>query len=288
MSNKNVLKETLQRLHVLYTESNLRPGIFLKAGLKQGWNVVIGTDGQCGMAMSFTGWEGSFGKPRIDLTKLQASIGKSLFDLASERLESDSWQERSICVAALSALSQPLVTPPSIRARGFEISAENADFASCLRPDDIAAIVGYGGGIGKSLGKCKELHVLDMRPRESFLTTLITGTGIEFAPSEATVHPAKDNKEVLGRATAVSITGSALVNGTFEELLDYARNARLISVYGASAALIPDILFERGVHLVHSSRISDPAAFERGMVYDINMEAVMQRTQRQQTIRRRA
>jgi hypothetical protein len=68
MSNKqNLLEETLFRLRGLYTEYHLAPGVFLSAGLKQGWNVVIGTNGQCGMAMSFTGWDDSFGKPRLDL-----------------------------------------------------------------------------------------------------------------------------------------------------------------------------------------------------------------------------
>jgi uncharacterized protein (DUF4213/DUF364 family) len=74
------------------------------------------------------------------------------------------------------------------------------------------------------------------------------------------------------------------VNGTFDELLHYTRKARLVAVFGGSAGIIPDVLFASGVHMVQSSRISDPDAFERGMIYDLNMEAVMQSTQTQQTI----
>lgn len=48
--------------------------------------------------------------------------------------------------------------------------------------------------------------------------------------------------------------------------------------------MIPDMLFERGIHMVYCSRISDPDAFERGMIYDMNMEAVMESTQTQPTI----
>jgi len=284
MSNNNILKETLARLRDLYAKSGLKPGALLKAAVKQGWNVVIGSDGQCGMAMNFTGCADAFGEPQLDLAALQASIGKSLFDVASDRMDSKSWQERSIGVAAISALSQPFLTPISIRERGFEISPEDTDFASCLQPDDIAVIVGYGGAVQRSLGKCKELHVLDMRPKELFLGTLITERGIESTPSEVTVHPAQDNQNVLGRATIITITGSALVNGTLEELLHYAKNARLISVYGASAGFIPDVLFERGVHMVHSSRITDPEAFDYSVIYDMNMESVMQRTQQFQTV----
>jgi hypothetical protein len=55
--------------------------------------------------------------------------------------------------------------------------------------------------------------------------------------------------------------------------------------YGGSAGMIPDVLFAPGVHRVHSSRVSDPPAFERGMMDDMNMEAVMQSTQEHQAIR---
>ncbi len=284
MSEKNILKESLDRLHKLYAESDMEPGILTKVALKGGWNVVIGTNGQCGMALSFVGWIGAFREASLDIELLQASIGRNFFDVASERIDSESWQERSICAAAMSALSQPFVTPDSLEARGFKVPSENPDFAGCLEPDDIAAIVGYGGGVTRSMGKCRELHVLDMRAKEDLLTTLITDKGIEFAPTEINLHPAEDNKEVMKRATAVSITGSALVNGTFEGLLEMCKDARLITVYGASAGFIPDVLFERGVHMIYSSRITDPDAFESGIPYAFNMESVIRETQKHQTI----
>jgi uncharacterized protein len=284
MSERNILKETLARLHEFYRKSDIRPGNLTKVALKGGWNVVIGTNGQCGMALSFVGWIGAFREPHLDIEALKASIGKNLFDVASERIDSESWQERSICVAAMSALSQPFVTPSSLKTRGFEVPTDNPDFTSCLKPDDIAVIVGYGGGVERSMGKCKELHVLDMRKKEDILATIITNRGIEYAPAGVTLHPAEDNVDVMSRATAVSITGSTLVNGTFDSLIDLCKNARLISVYGASAGFIPDILFERGVHMIHSSRITDPDAFEVGIPYAFNMESVIRETQVHQTI----
>jgi len=237
------------------------------------------------MAMSFAGRKDVFGEQELDVHRLQTFIGKNLFSVASAYLKSKSWHERSIGVAATIALSQPFVTPQTLQERGFEIAEEGTDFASCLNPNDVVAVVGYGGGIKRLIGKCRELHVTDLRPPEDFKTMLVTDGEIGFVPEEAIVHPQRDNREVLGRATAVSITGSALVNGTFDELLRYAKKARLVTVYGGSSGMIPDELFARGIHMVHSSRISDPAAFERGMIYDLNMEAVMQSTQKQQTIR---
>jgi uncharacterized protein len=234
--------------------------------------------------MSFAGREDVFGRQRLDLLKIQTFIGKDLFNLATECLNSESWHERSVGVAAMIALSQPLITPESLLERGFEIAADGTDFAGCLNPDDVVAVVGYGGGIKRLIGKCRELHVTDLRPRDDFQTMLITDMKIGFVPEETIIHPQKDNREVLGRATAVSITGSAIVNGTFDELMSYAKNARLVTVYGGSVGMIPDEFFAAGVHRVFSSRISDPSAFERGMIYDMNMEAVMQGTQKQQTI----
>jgi uncharacterized protein len=288
MSNPHVLTETLSRLRQLYTQFGLTPGTLRRVAVKQGWNVVIGSDGQCGMAMNFTGWERAFGEPQLDFAQLQASIGDSLFNVAAGRLDMESWQERSIGVAAMSALSQPLLTPASLEARGFLVSPPDVDFASLIQPEDVVAIVGYGGAVARSLGKCKELHVLDMRSRESVLTTLVTEHGVGLVPTEVVLHPASEDEAVLGKATAVTITGSALVNGTFDSLLQWSAGARLITVYGASAGFIPDVLFERGVHMLHSSRITDPEAFDRSVVYDMNMEWVMQKTQQHQTVRTRS
>lgn len=127
MSDSNsTLNKTLERLRILYKRYALVPGAFVKAGLKQGWNVVIGTEGQCGMAMSFAGREDVFGRQQLDLQKLQSFIGNSFFSVAAAYLESESWHERSIGVAAMTALSQPLISPQSLLERGFEIAPEGA------------------------------------------------------------------------------------------------------------------------------------------------------------------
>jgi uncharacterized protein (DUF4213/DUF364 family) len=282
---QSIIDKTFDRLRSLYEKNGFKPGRFLKAGLKQGWNALIGSEGQCGMAMSFSGFEAAFGRHPLDVPRLQSFIGSDLFDVASAYIQSKSWQERSIGVAAMVALSQPLVTPKSLAARGFDAAYGKTDFAGCLKPDDIVCVVGYGGGIKRLMGRCRELHVTDMRPRESFQTTLITDGSVEFVPSSIVVHTESANREVLSKATAVAITGSAIVNGSLDKLLGYVLKARFVTIYGGSAGFIPDVLFEHGVHMVHSSRISDPHAFERGMINDLNMEAVMQRTQTMQAIR---
>jgi uncharacterized protein (DUF4213/DUF364 family) len=273
-----ILQEVYDQLEKLYAQERLTAGVLLKVGIKPGWNVLIGSDGQCGMALNFTGSESSFGAARLDVSRLQSYVGRNLFRVAADLLTAESWQERSIGVAALSALSQPLLEPAALRRRGIAIHDGNADFASLVRPDDIVAVVGYGGGVKWLLGKCRELHVTDMRPRHDF-QTLVIGHDVYYSPAEVHIHGEQENRAVLGAATAVSITGSSLVNGTFDELLSFAGRARLISIYGSSASLIPEPLFARGIHAVMTYHVSDPARLEAGMLNDLNMEGVVQSTQ---------
>jgi uncharacterized protein len=281
----NVLQQTFERLQSLYEKERLIPGRLTKVGLKPGWNAVIGTTGQCGMAMSFSGQSEAFGEERIDLDRLKSHVGRNLVDVTRDYLSSSSWQERAVGVASLSALSQPLLEPSQLGKRGFRVPDQAEYYSALLRPEDNVAVVGYGGGIVQLLGKCRELHVTDMRPRTNF-QTLLVGDRIEYTPAEVQVHPEKDNQEVIGNASVVIITGSALVNGTFAELMSYRRSPRLTIMYGASVGLIPDVLLEQGVDAIHSYRVSDPVAFENGVLREMNMEAVIQRSQKSQSIYR--
>jgi uncharacterized protein len=282
-----ILEETFQFLKYLYLQEGLNPGVFIKAGIKPGWNVVIGSSGQCGMAMNFTGAGGVFGKEVIDLDKLKSFVGEDLFSVARHYIASPSWQERSIGVASMSALSQPLLLPDLLKKRGHTMLGRNVDLTFFLKPEDIVTVVGYGGGIKRLLGKCRELHVTDIRPRREFQTLMI-GDTIEYMPDEVIVHSEDENKEALGMSDVVWITGSSLVNGSFKELVEYSSRARLIGMYGASVSMIPDALFRAGVSFIHSYHISEPAAFEMGAFIDMHMEPVMQNTQQQFAIQRSA
>lgn len=285
IQNKNILEEILESIENLYTRSTIKPGIFLKAGIKSGWNAVIGTEDQCGIAMNFKGWESVFGKPKMDTARIQSYIGKGLFELASDFIHSSSWQERALGIAAMSALSQPFLSPSSLEARGY-IVEEKQGLGRFLRSDDITVVIGYGGGISRLIDKCKELHVTDMRPRESFQTLLIDKK-IGFCPDGVHVHLAEENEMLLKRATIVHITGSTLVNGTFEELMGYMNEVRHICMYGASVSLVPEALFARGVNVIHSIQITDAQKFAEGLFTEMNMERVVYNTQKRQTITRK-
>jgi uncharacterized protein len=277
-----ILLPTLDRIRALYASTaGACAGRMRALVVKPGWNVVLGTEGQHGAAMNFSGYEGS----SLDTDKVRTWVGMPLFGVAQLALQCVSWHERSVGVAALSALSQPFLTPNALGARGIAVT--DRDFSSLLEQEDRAALVGFGGWVSRLRGRCREVHVTDLRPRNEF-QAMVIGDAITYSPDWVRVHGPEDNPEVLGRADAVAVTGSALVNGTMADLLEHARRARLVGVYGASAAFIPDVLFERGVHLVQAHRVSDPQAFEQGMLEEMSLEGSIQRTQIFQTLRRNA
>ena len=293
-----VLKETMTRLSRLYANTDLEPGKVHKIGLKPQWNVVIGSTGQCGMAINFTGIHnvshapglrssgtaedgGARDSRRVEF--LQSFVGKSLMELAESSLLSGNLCIRSVGVAALSALSQPFLVPDSLRSRGFHLQEGPGPLGDLIRVSDILTVVGYGGLVRGMHGKCKELHVTEMRPKEGFLTTII-GEEIEYGPQALFIHSDKENEAVLGRSDLIIMTGSILVNGTFAELMAYSRRARSIGLYGPSASLVPDVLFERGVDFVMSHRIRDPARFEYDMINDIDMETALKTHQARQVV----
>jgi len=279
---ETILLPTLERIRSLYASTaGVCAGRMRALVVKPGWNVVLGTEGQHGAAMNFGGYEES----SLDTDTVRTWVGMPLLDVAELALRRASWHERSVGIASLSALSQPFLTPNALTARGIAVA--DRDFAHQLETEDRVALVGFGGWVSRLRGRCREVHVTDLRPRDAFQAMVIADT-ITYSPDWVHVHGPEDNPKVLGGADAVAVTGSALVNGTMADLLEWSRRARLVCVYGASAAFIPDVLFERGVHMVQAHRVSDPRAFEEGMLEEMNLEATIQRTQTFQTLRRNA
>jgi hypothetical protein len=66
--------------------------------------------------------------------------------------------------------------------------------------------------------------------------------------------------ETVADANVVVITGSALVEGGLDALLDAARSARRVVLAGPTASPWPPPFFERGVHVLGGIRVRDGAA----------------------------
>jgi hypothetical protein len=143
LAPQDILETGYTKLAQEYERLDIEPGSVIKFGLKRTWNVVIGTHGCCGVAVSFRGNYAVYGddQRRLDIDELRPYVGASLFDVARDHMRSSIISERPIALAALNALSQPII---------LESTEEQAndppanDLRHLIRQDDLVAIIGYG------------------------------------------------------------------------------------------------------------------------------------------------
>lgn len=264
-----------------YHEERLQPGTVRLIGLKQAWNAIVGTAGQCGIAMNFTGKHAVYGEEaaHLPVEEVQSWVGKSLMDMARKYAGSPDFPRRSLALASMNALSQPFVNEKRLLGEGYRVDFE---LDRMIGKDDIVVVVGYGGMVPRMAGRCKELHVTDIRPRETFQTTVV-GKTISYEPHDICVHGADENERVMAKADVVLITASTLVNDTFREVVSYCKNCRVVGLYGPSGMLLPEALFGEGIDFVQSIRISNPAQFELDVVKDPDMEKALKDNQSRYT-----
>lgn len=274
----------LQRAYVMiremYHDKGIDPGKLRKIGFGNKWNYVLAEKDQSGLAFNFTADHAVYGE--VDdpeqFIVLQPFIGKPLFEFIEYLLLKQGLQMRSLCLAALNALSYPLTSLSSLKERGIPVSSdERYDF---IEREDIVTVIGYGGIVNQIYGRCKELHVSDMRPKHT-LVTLVVGEKIEYSPEKIVFHSAEDNAEILSKSDVVMISGCTIVNRTYQEIISSAKKARIIGMFGPSAQIVTDFLFSHGINYVASSRISNHScqeyqlrnAMDFGGAIKSNMEA---------------
>jgi uncharacterized protein (DUF4213/DUF364 family) len=283
-SNKtSILEETFIKLRSFYERKGIEPGTLVKIGLKPGWTVVVGTKEECGTAFRFSGPHKVYEGHQVNLEVLRQFVGQNLMDVVSGSIGSTLIPLRSVAVAAMSALSQRFLTVDSLTERRLQIWDDQSLLESVITPQDVVTLIGYGGMVQSVLGRCKELHVADMRPRESLLTTMI-GDEIEYEPKRLTLHGPEEDEALLAISDVVIITASSLINRTFDDLLHYASHARVVGLYGPSASIIPDVLFERGIDFIMSHHVINPQKFIDSIENDMNMESALRKFQKYQVM----
>jgi len=102
------------------------------------------------------------------------------------------------------------------------------------------AIVGHFPFIPHIRTIAKTLWVLELRPREDDL-------------------PASMAADVLPQADVIALTGTSLLNHTFEELIALCRRDAFVVMLGGTTPLSP-VLFEYEVDAVAGTLLADPAA----------------------------
>jgi uncharacterized protein (DUF4213/DUF364 family) len=71
-------------------------------------------------------------------------------------------------------------------------------------------------------------------------------------------QPPETAAEALGAADVAIITGSSLVEGGLEVLLEASRAARVVMLAGPTASLLPDPFFAAGVDIMAGVAITEP------------------------------
>jgi uncharacterized protein (DUF4213/DUF364 family) len=181
----------------------------------------------CGLASTAFEHEHSTEPPVLEAGSL---TDKSALELCEYAL-SGTLLERSIGLAAINSLLE--VNPACLR----QVNA--ADLLLEHGRGKRVCMVGHFPFISRLQEGVKHLWVLERRPRRGDL-------------------PADEAERVIPEADVVAVTGTALINGTMDNLLSLCRKDALVMVLGPTTPLSP-VWFHYGVSLVSGTIVTEPA-----------------------------
>ena len=169
--------------------------------------------------------------------------------------EEQSLAGRSLKTAILSALSQRLLNNQTLAQ--FGLSCRPVDnwqeaITSRVQPHDRVTLIGFGGGLDVlcTLPDVDHLYVCDLMFAETVYQSMAKDHIAQLC-----VHP--DKVQLASQVTATQmarseiccITGSAICNGTLDELLALAQGCREIILQGPSCSVFPIALFLSLIHI---------------------------------------
>ena len=222
----NIIDRLLASLQTDAPVREVRMGAFWTA-------IVLDTaPPRCGLASTLRGEEHE-GPPVRDAGRL---LERSALELAA-LLRSESPVEASIGMAAVNALLE-VDEEACVVINAEEVIIEKGAAKK-------VAIVGHFPFIPRVRRVVGTLWVLEQRPREDDL-------------------PAEAAPEIIPQADVVAITGTALINHTFEELVALCRPEVYVLVLGGSAPL-SSLLFDYGADAIAGTRVIDVPAVLRAV-----------------------
>jgi len=245
-----ILKETLVVLrdHGLLTDRTVRVTY-----LTPYFTVVELDDGSVGAAMSYYGPPDDLVASAPQATDDDPLLLRWAFAAAPSSVTSPNRYrllQLSIATAVVGALSAA-----SIRDGGDETFSTTDTlpfdpFAEARR----AVVVGFGGymPLMAAAPGIQSLHVCDLgyQARRAFMDEELDRLRAANPKKLITISDGADIISRVGEADLLSITGSALCNGSMERILDAASQSARVIVQGQSASLHPAALFARGVWFV--------------------------------------
>jgi len=196
-----------------------------------GANWVVVCSRFCGMASALRG-EHRHGTP--DVKEAGRLYHKSAKELA-QLVYSDSVLEASIGLAAINSL---LVIDESL-----SVVVNAADVLANKGREKIVALIGHFPFVERLRPSVGQLWVIEKNPIEGD-------------------YPASSASDLLPYADIVAITGSALINGTMDNLLSLCPPGATVMVLGPSTPL-SQILFNYGINILSGVKIMDENAVLR-------------------------
>jgi len=157
-------------------------------------------------------------------------------------------------VCVISALSRKII----LRSPLFSWTREaDWSFISDVRSATVIGLGGYLHGLITD-SPVRQIHVSDLGYGSSFENThrmekQISAYRASFPEKNISISNGSDNEQRIGSSDLVTITGSALCNGSMDELLYYAGACKHVVVQGQSASVFPLELFERGVTFISTT-----------------------------------
>ncbi len=191
--------------------------------------VVLGTEPlRCGLASTLRAESHEAGPPVPEAGRLLEYSGREL----AEWLRSPSILRASIGMAAFNALLEV------DEAACTQVNAENVILQRAAGRR--VAIIGHFPFVERVRQAADTCWVLELRPRAGDLSA---GQAVEILP----------------QADVVALTGTSLLNHTFDDLVSLCRPEAFVVLLGASAPLSP-VLFEYGIDAISGTRVVDVAA----------------------------
>jgi len=192
------------------------------------WTAVVLDDGRCGLASTLRPDDPQCAGPAPLVPRAGHLLDCSALELA-QYARSESLLEASIGMAAINSLME------IDESRCVELNAGEVILKEGAGRR--VAIVGHFPFTPRVREAAEKLWVLEKRPAEGDL-------------------PADMAAEVLPQADVAAITGTSLINHTFEGLMKLCRPEALVIVLGPTAPLSP-LLFDYGAAMICGTLVAD-------------------------------
>ena len=167
----------------------------------------------------------------------------------------DEW---SLLVNTLQATVISALSARSLRDGGdAKFSVSDTPPSDLFADAERALVVGFGGYMAQLVKahQISTLYIADLSypQRRQEMEVIVAQYQHQYPGKTIRLSDGYNIRDLMREVDLVSITGSALCNGTLDLLLQQAEGVPRIIVQGQSAAIHPGALFDAGVHVVSTT-----------------------------------